>query len=125
MTRAEATLALIVGKTVERYLGESVQALRWHSECALQVSYDGREWENEAGHSRWHYREVFTPRIFLGAWEEVRTFEEAEPAGLDGHKGWPLAVIGFVHDNGDLQLSVRTSDGIDDGELWLKRRGGK
>lgn len=82
MNRAEATLALIAGKQVERaFCSGRVDQLRWHPVDGLQY-FDGGHWQSESGSlGVAEYREVWKPRVFLGVWEEVRTFEEAEPAG--------------------------------------------
>jgi hypothetical protein len=90
MTRAEATIALIAGKKIERISANDIVApMRFDSVHGVQVG----NIRATPGHMQWNaetpeglsfvgYREAFTPREFLGKWIEVRTFDEAEDAGV-------------------------------------------
>lgn len=118
MTRAEAIKALIAGKKVERFAlfdsGELVQRLSWHETEGLIVHYNGDSWTCEGG--GYQYREVFEPRVFLGVWEEVKTFEDAEPANEDGSKR-------FMWDEVDEEiLSFKSNIGMSQGDCWVRRK---
>jgi len=125
MTRGEAIKALIAGKKVERFnvdtAGESIWPLRWDDQGGLLVLFKGH-WVIECGFidsnaGDFKYREIWEPRIFLDVWEEVRTFEEAEPAGAA--QGRPLAV--YVDKGGFLNTApVEYLSGY-----WAKRKAGK
>lgn len=120
MTRGEAVKALIAGKHVDRTLrGTFAQRLRWSDERGLQV-LAGEEWVDECSDPTCAYREVWTPRVFLGVWEEVKTFEEAEKASESGRtRHWWCERDRCVYsaDNGDICLEA--------GDYWVKRKAGR
>jgi hypothetical protein len=123
MTRAEATIALIAGKKIERYSYECVQPMRWDAVHGVQWRPDGmlERWRNENGDSSWQYREAFTPREFLGKWIEVRTFDEAEDAGV-GAEGRILRMHCTTYRESRF-LEARPATKEQDG-YWVARKAG-
>lgn len=122
MNRAEATLALIAGKPVERVFPGCLRAdpLRWHASHGLQFQSEDGKWMNESGDDLFYeYREVWQARVFLDRWIEVKTFEEAEPAGE--YYGKPIAFRVRVRPDTAEYIEGFPAD-TDTAGYWVRRK---
>lgn len=125
MNRAQAIEALQAGKKVEREHRCVTTELRWDREHGIQFCGGAGVWENEAGDPKCVYREAWAPRVFLDVWEEVKTFDEAEPAGTNVC-GDALAMYAYWRMIGGVEIdSGVNGPSLGSNGCWVRRKAGK
>lgn len=122
MSRGDAIKALIAGRSIERTSADGLVKwpMRWSDDNGPQiVCGDERQNECVSVHDNFIYRE--TPRVFLGVWEEVETFKEAEKANECGS----LRTRCVIGSNGYGCLNTLADDVEGSSGFWVRRIPGK